>query len=360
MPPRTTPVPISLPRSRRIAVVAVAFLAVGLVGGALLLRGDGNTPADGNQPPGPAPEGMAWVPGGEFVMGDDASQDGDARTHTIMVSPFWMDQHEATNAEFAKFVTATQYVTMAERNPNAADFPPDVNPADLVPFSAVFQCADCNAKACDDDTAKRLNAGLPASHPPWWVRRTGASWRHPDGPDSNLDGKDNWPVVHMAWTDAAAYAKWAGKRLPTEAEWEFAARGGLKQALFVWGNEPQGTNGRYFANTYQGRFPATLDPRDGFAGVAPVGSFAANGYGLHDMSGNVWEWCNDWYDPGYYLISPKVNPPGPDAGVQKVRRGGSYLCSDDYCRRYVPGARDKGLPDDCACHIGFRCVKDIP
>ncbi|WP_246173490.1 formylglycine-generating enzyme family protein [Limnoglobus roseus] len=301
---------------------------------------------------------MAWIPGGEFVMGDNGSQDHDAPTHAVTVAPFWMDRYEVTNAEFAKFVTVTQYVTVAERRPNPEDLPPGVNPADLVPFSAVFQCAECNAKNCDRETAERANAGLPPTAPPWWVRRTGASWRHPDGAESNLDGKDRWPVVHIAWPDAVAYAKWAGKRLPTEAEWEFAARGGLKQAPFVWGHEPQGTNGKYFANTYQGRFPATLEPKDGFGGAAPVGSFPANGFGLHDMSGNVWEWCNDWYDAEYYAISPKANPQGPDAGQRKVRRGGSYLCSDDYCRRYIPGARDKGAPDDCACHIGFRCVKD--
>lgn len=323
--------------------IAVAILAAG---------------CESSSKPPAGPDGMVRIPGGEFVMGDAGTQDNDAPPHTVKVSPFWMDRTEVTNAQFKAFVDATNHITVAERRPNAADFPPGVDPADLVPFSAVFKCAECNAKSCDEANAQRAMKGQPAEKPPWWVKGVGADWRHPDGPGSNLDGKDNYPVVHIAWSDAAAYAKWAGKRLPTEAEWEFAARGGLDRAPFVWGHEPQGTGGRYFANTFQGRFPATIEPRDGFAGVAPVASFPANGYGLYDMSGNVWEWCSDWYDADYYAISPRTNPTGPNDGQQKVRRGGSYLCADDYCRRYVPGARDKGGIDDCACHIGFRCVKD--
>jgi formylglycine-generating enzyme len=329
-----------------------ALMVFSLVGGC-----SPNAPS--TQPPGPVPEGMVWIPGGEFVMGDDSSPDRDSPKHSIQIDGFWMDATEVTNDQFAKFVEATGYITVAERRPRAEDFP-KANPADLVPFSAVFQCADCDAKKCDEE--------MPGTDlRPWWKASHGANWRQPEGHGSNIVGKGKLPAVHIAWTDADAYAKWAGKRLPTEAEWEFAARGGLKEAVYVWGNTPQGTDGKYFANTYQGRFPASIEAKDGFAGVAPVASFPANGYGLFDMSGNVWEWCQDWYDPGYYATCPKKNPRGPDEGQlnpgephRKVRRGGSFLCADEYCKRYLPGRRDKGAPDDTACHNGFRCVKVSP
>jgi formylglycine-generating enzyme len=316
-------------------------------------------PADENAPPGTAPDGMVWIPGGTFFMGYDASPDRDAPTHAVEVGGFWMDATEVTNAQFRKFVDATGYVTTAERKPNAEDFP-GANPADLVPFSAVFRCFECDAKECDRLRAEKLNRDEAAPGPEWWVKSVGASWRQPDGKGSDIASKDDHPVVHISWDDATAYAKWAGKRLPTEAEWERAARGGLERAQFAWGNEPQGKNGKYFANTYQGRFPATVEDRDGFSGLAPVRSYAANGYGLFDMSGNAWEWCQDWYDADYYTISPRRNPTGPDeprGAKQRVRRGGSFLCADEYCRRYLPGTRDKGDPQDCAVHTGFRCAK---
>jgi formylglycine-generating enzyme required for sulfatase activity len=313
----------------------------------------------------PRPDGMVWIPGGEFVMGCAESQDQDAPPHKVSVGGFWMDETEVTNDEFTKFVAATNYVTVAERKPYPNELPANVPAANNVPFSAVFRCADCDAKSCDEENSRLAMANKPQLPPPWWEMSVGASWRHPDGAKSTIEGKGNYPAVHLSWEDAASYAKWAGKRLPSEAEWEFAARGGLNEATYAWGNDPQGKDGKYHANTYQGRFPATVEGKDGFAGLAPVRSFSPNGYGLFDMSGNAWEWVQDWYAADYYQISPKKNPTGPaegsagpDGKPQKVRRGGSFLCADEYCRRYLPGTRDKGATDDCASHTGFRCVKD--
>jgi len=307
--------------------------------------------------PGAAPEGMVWIPGGPFWMGSEELPDGNAHVHRVAVSGFWMDKTEVTNAQFEAFVTATGYKTVAELPPTEEDLGrPIVAPERLVPFSVCF-------------VATRLPEGAdPNQYPPtWWQMRNGADWRHPEGPGSHIKDRMNHPVVHIAWKDAVAYATSAGKRLPTEAEWEFAARGGLDRDEFCWGSEPQGADGVYRANTYQGEFPGLDIAADGFAGTAPVGSFPANGYGLHDMSGNVWEWCSDWYGAVYYWSSPKNNPPGPvegdlarDSKTQraKVRRGGSFLCADNYCRRYLPAARDHNPPNDAASHTGFRCVKD--
>jgi formylglycine-generating enzyme required for sulfatase activity len=297
----------------------------------------------------PAPDGMVWVPAGTFWMGDETSPDGDAPLHEVSVSGFWMDRYEVTNAQFARFVEATGYVTVAERTPPKEKYP-DAKPEMLVPGSAKFV-----PKVCKDP--------LHCS-PEWWEYDRGACWKHPEGPASSVVGRENHPVVHIAWEDAAAYAAWAGKRLPTEAEWEYAARGGLDRKEYVWGDAPQGAGGKYFANTYQGTFPEADTGADGFRGLAPVGSFPPNGYGLFDMSGNAWEWCQDWYQRDYYRFSPAANPPGPRAGdpddggqPQRVRRGGSYLCADNYCRRYLPGTRDKNPPDSSAVHTGFRCAK---
>jgi formylglycine-generating enzyme required for sulfatase activity len=198
----------------------------------------------------------------------------------------------------------------------------------------------------------------------WWKPVLGANWRHPEGPGSNLNGRENHPVVHIAYEDAVAYAKWAGKRLPTEAEWEFAARGGLDRKPYAWGDEVE-PDGKCMANIWQGRFPLVNDCKDGFAGTAPVGSFPPNGYGLHDMAGNVWEWCADWYRHDYYAESPKRNPQGPEVsfdplepGVRKrVQRGGSFLCCDDYCASYMMGVRRAADPNSPAFHTGFRCVR---
>jgi formylglycine-generating enzyme required for sulfatase activity len=327
----------------------VAVLAAGVAVAVLAGRGDRDEVLSG-KPPGPVPEGMVWIPGGTFRMGDATSEDGDAPEHPVAVTGFWMDRTEVTNAQFAEFVKATGYVTVAERTPSAALYP-GADPEKLVPGSARFV-----PKACGGDPRHCA--------PDWWEYARGACWKHPEGPGSSTAGRENHPVVHIAWTDAAAYAKWAGKRLTTEAEWERAARGGADGKAFVWGDDPPGTGGRYPANTYQGTFPEADAAADGFRGTAPVGSYPPNGYGLYDMSGNVWEWCQDWYAADYYLRSPARNPPGPPIGdpdghgqPQRVRRGGSFLCADNYCRRYRPGTRDKNPADSSASHTGFRCAK---
>ena len=302
------------------------------------------------QPADPATEGMVRIPGGHFQMGRNDGPEDERPRHQITLDAFWMDKTEVTNAQFAKFVKATGYKTIAEQVPDAKKYP-DAPKEKLIPFSAVFKC-------CEAD----LNGP-----PTWWAYTPGANWRHPTGPGSSIEGKDDYPVVQICWEDAAAYAKWAGKRLPTEAEWEYAARGGLDGNEYTWGKDKQGTNGKWFANTHQGTFPSKDTGADGYAGLAPVAKFPANGYGLYDMSGNTWEWCADWYQPKYYKGSPATNPEGPKTGVeefpgdgpQRVRRGGSFLCDDKYCRRYLPSSRDKNPADSAANHTGFRCVKDV-
>ncbi|NDC54066.1 MAG: formylglycine-generating enzyme family protein [Planctomycetia bacterium] len=315
--------------------------------------------------PGAAPAGMAWIPGGEFSMGclDPRSLPHggpdpmtDARpVHRVRVAGFWMDTTEVTNARFAEFVAATGYVTVAERVPEAADFP-GVPPENLVAGSVVF-------------TPPALAVPLD-DHLRWWAYVKGADWRHPTGPDSSLEGRDRDPVVHVAYEDAEAFARWAGKRLPTEAEWEFAARGGLTGGVYPWGDEFR-PGGRWMANTWQGRFPDHNTAADGYAGLAPVGTYPPNAYGLFDMSGNVWEWCADWYRPDSYAqvaASGAIadDPRGPGSSLdprepgqaKRVQRGGSYLCSEAYCARYIVGTRGKGEISSATNHIGFRCVKD--
>lgn len=302
--------------------------------------------------PGPAPEGMVWIPGGRFWMGCEDERMGDARPfHEVELDGYWIDKTEVTNEQFEKFVKATGYITVAERKPDPKDFP-GVPLENLVPGSLVFTPPD-------------HEVGLD-NHVVWWRYVPGADWRHPEGPGSDLKGREKHPVVHVCWNDAAAYAKWAGKRLPTEAEWEFAARGGLDGKRFVWGDELMLTGGKWAANIWQGRFPAENTKADGYVRTAPAGSYPPNGFGLHDVAGNVWEWCADWYRPDYYRGSPVRNPKGPDdshdpnePGVPKrVQRGGSFLCSDLYCVRYIPGSRGKGEVNTGLCHVGFRCAKD--
>jgi sulfatase modifying factor 1 len=310
------------------------------------------------------PDGMVWIPGGEFSMGcaDPRGQPfggpdpmRDARpVHRVQVDGFWMDRTEVSNAQFAAFVAATGYVTVAERSPRAEDFP-GAPPENLVPGALVFTPPDGPVSLAD--------------HYVWWSYVPGADWRHPTGPNSSIEGRDDHPVVQIAHDDAVAYAQWAGKRLPTEAEWEFAARGGLAGTMYPWGGEFQ-PGGTFMANTWQGAFPGNDSGADGHAGVAPVGRYPANAYGLHDVSGNVWEWCSDWYRHDTYATaiagpSPQRNPAGPpdsfdplEPGERKrVLRGGSFLCSDQYCARYIVGTRGKGESSSGANHIGFRCVK---
>ena len=293
--------------------------------------------------------GMVWIPGGKFWMGSDEGQEDERPLHEVTVDGFWIDRTEVTNEQFARFVEATGYITIAERPPSAKDYP-GVPPERLVAGSVVF--------APPPDVVSFENPYI------WWEYRAGANWRHPEGPGSDLKGRENHPVVHICWEDAQAYARWAGKRLPTEAEWEYAARGGLDREPFCWGND-QVPQGKWRANIWQGRFPNENTLNDGFRTTSPAGSYAANGYGLHDMSGNVWEWCQDWYLPDYYASAPAKNPPGPNSsfdpnepGVAKrVQRGGSFLCSDLYCVGYRPSARMKASPDTGLSHSGFRCVR---
>ncbi|MDB4965246.1 MAG: pkn [Myxococcales bacterium] len=315
-------------------------------------------------PPSGGSEGMVWIPGGEFSMGAaDPRQDpsggpdalADARPiHRVHVDGFWIDRTEVTNAQFAAFVRATGYVTVAERTPRATDFP-GAPPENLRAGSVVF---------APPAQLEKLD-----SHYRWWSYVHGASWRHPSGPASNLDGRERYPVVQVAYEDAEAYARWAGKRLPTEAEFEFAARGGLAGKKYAWGDELQ-PSGRFMANTFQGHFPRSDIGSDGYPGLSPVASFPANRYGIFDIAGNVWEWCSDWYRPDYYaaLAAAGVvagNPRGPGDSfdptepnvAKRVQRGGSFLCSNQYCARYLVGSRGRGEPSSGGNHLGFRCVR---
>ena len=309
-------------------------------------------PDDGAQPPpGPAPEGMTWVPGGTFWMGTDRGNYADGPVHRVYVDGFWIDTHEVTNAQFAAFVDATGYVTTAERPPDPALFP-GVDPNTLVPGALVF-------------TPPQAVNGLQ-DWSQWWAFVPDATWRHPGGPGSGIDGRMDHPVVQVSWDDAKAYADWAGRSLPTEAQWEFAARGGLDQKPYTWGIEPRHRTGEV-ANVWHGQFPVENTALDGYAGTAPVASFPPNGYGLHDMAGNVWEWTADWFRFDTYRNGDTRNPVGPprersedpmEPGLpKKTIRGGSYLCSEVYCAGYKVSARMATTPDSAADHTGFRTVK---
>ena len=372
-------------RHRRLAIVALAAAAIGAIVSwslpepaarrappaavpaetAAAASAFAVTVEDKGPAPAAAPEGMVWIPGGEFSMGAQDAGDWNAvgmqatfdsrPIHRVYVHGFFMDRNDVTNAEFAKFVKATGYVTVAERKPRAEDFP-GAPPENLVAGAVVFAPPD-HPVSLDN-------------HYQWWSYVPGASWRHPTGPKSNLRGRDDYPVVGVAYQDAEAYAHWAGKRLPTEAEWEFAARGGLSGKAYVWGDEfrPQR---RWMANTYQGLFPTQDTGEDGHTGLAPVAQYPPNGYGLYDMAGNVWQWTSDWYRPDYYATvsaggGVTRNPQGPASSfdpsepgqAKKVQRGGSFLCTDQYCSRYMVGTRGKGEVSTGTNHLGFRCVRD--
>lgn len=300
---------------------------------------------------------MVRLAGGEFWMGlDDPAFPDAGPVHPVRVRGFWMDATEVTNAEFAAFVKATGYVTVAERAPDAADFP-GVPPAALVAGSIVFT---------PPPTA------VPLDNPGrWWGYVPLANWRQPLGPGSTVEGLADHPVVHVAYDDALAYAAWMGKRLPTEAEWEFAARGGIDRAEYVWGTAAM-PDGRHAANTFQGHFPHENSAADGYAATAPVRAFPPNGYGLYGMAGNAWEWVADWYRPDYYRAlaaggGTAADPRGPESSFdpdepglpKRVQKGGSFLCTDQYCGRFRPGTRGKGEPSSSAVHIGFRLVRDL-
>jgi formylglycine-generating enzyme required for sulfatase activity len=301
---------------------------------------------------------MVWIPGGEFTMGTDSdwARPEEKPAHRVRVEGFWIDRTEVTNAQFAEFVGVTGYVTTAERPPDAREIlkqlPPGTpapSPELLVPGSLVF-------------TPPRQSVPLNDVRA-WWTWTPGADWRHPVGPGSGIEGKEQHPVVQVSWEDAQAYAAWCGKRLPSEAEWEFAARGGLNGRTYVWGDELR-PGGRCMANTWQGCFPTQNGLEDGYAGTAPVGTFPPNGYGLFDMAGNVWEWCIDRYDPRYYRSllgqGTTITPTGPlrvSGPEQRSQRGGSFLCSESFCNRYRPESRQGCAPDTGMSHVGFRCVR---
>jgi len=322
------------------ALVALAFVACG---------GQKRPPA-----PASAPDGMVWVPGGQFWMGCEGCGLPDALpVHLVAVDGFWMDATPVTNAQFAEFVRATSYVTVAEREPDPRDFPGAPSPS-LQPGSIVFT-PPAHPVSLDDFTQ-------------WWRYVPGANWKHPDGPASSIDGLERHPVVHVAWDDVTAYARWAGKRLPTEAEFEFAARGGLDRNLYPWGNELKPA-GKVPANIWEGHFPDVNSGEDGYVKTSPVTAFPPNRYGLYDVGGNVWEWCADWYRPDYYgtvsRIAPARNPQGPDASVdpeepgaqKRVTRGGSFLCSREYCARYLVGSRGRQEIGSGSSNLGFRLVR---
>lgn len=320
--------------------------------------------AEVEKEPHPAPPGMVWVPSGKYLMGSRDGKDDEKPVHDVEISGFWMNITEVTNAEFQRFTDATGYVTIAERTPKREDFAglTDVSlikDEDLVPGSICF-----NPKF-DRELVKQLRDR--GTDPNWpyavWMLQKGANWRHPQGSHTNIADKLDHPVVHIAWPDAVAYCEWAGKRLPTEAEFEYATRGGLQQREFPWGDKLQDGD-QWPLNIWQGEFPEEHHVRDGFQFTAPVKSFRPNGYGLYDTSGNVWEWCADWYQPEYYSDSPRRDPKGPrdsfdpnEPGLPKrVQRGGSFMCNANYCLGYRCAARMKGEPSSGAYHCGFRCV----
>ncbi len=315
--------------------------------------------------PGEAPSGMVWIPGGEFSMGTNAAigWSDEKPAHRVSVRGFWMDEAEVTNAQFQRFIDATGYKTTAERPPVLEEImkqsPPGTPPPApevMVPGSLVFTMT--SGPVSLDDFSQ------------WWKWTPGANWRHPEGPGSDIKGRMEHPVVHVSWDDAVAYAQWAGKRLPTEAEWEYAARGGLNGQPYVWGQGPPKKGERWLCNIWQGHFPYQNTEEDGYLRTAPVKSYSPNGYGLYDMAGNVWEWCQDFYAADLYRqrgAATLHNPRGPETshdprhphGPSRVQRGGSFLCNDQYCLRYRPSARHGCSPDTGMSHVGFRCVMDV-
>lgn len=297
------------------------------------------TGADLNQPgeTTAATDGMLQLPGGEFRMGTDDPgfpADGEGPPRRVTVDPFFIDKYAVTNAQFYQFVDDMGYTTDAEQ----------------FGWSYVFE-----SFVAESDRQYVMTS--PADTP-WWVAVQGATWYQPEGPSSSVEDRLTHPVVHVSWRDAQAYCEWAGKRLPTEAEWEYAARGGLKGQRFPWGDELR-PDGQHRCNIWQGTFPEENSGDDGYVGTAPVSAFEPNGHGLYNITGNVWEWCNDWFSPTVHENGPETNPTGPTTGTARVMRGGSYLCHRSYCNRYRVAARSKNTPDSSTGNIGFRCVVDV-
>ena len=283
--------------------------------------------------------GMVRLEGGEFLMGTESEAafpaDGEGPIRQVTIDPFYLDARPVTNRQFSEFVEQRGYETEAEK----------------FGWSFVFHKQLPRGKYGDlvDDTV--------AGHE-WWCKVSGADWRRPEGPESHVEDRPDYPVTHVSWKDAASYCRWAGKRLPTEAEWEYAARGGLVQRLYPWGDELT-PGGRHLCNVWQGKFPDHDTAEDGYAGPCPVEAFPSNGYGIFSLTGNVWEWCFDWWDPQYHILATRRNPVGPPSGTSKVMRGGSYLCHESYCNRYRVAARTSNTPDSATSNLGFRCARDI-
>ncbi|MCU1329813.1 MAG: hypothetical protein JWN34_5183 [Bryobacterales bacterium] len=282
---------------------------------------------------------MVKLDGGPFLMGTDFPSgflaDGEGPIRKVTVDPFYIDVHPVTNQQFEEFVRATGYSTEAER----------------FGWSFVFQGHIPPERYDELVDQTVLGAG-------WWCKVAGSDWRHPEGPDSGIGARADHPVVQVSWNDAVEYCKWSGKRLPTEGEWEFAARGGLEQKLYPWGDELT-PGGKHLCNIWQGEFPSTDLAEDGYSAPAPVKAFEPNGYGLYSVAGNTWEWCSDWFDPAHHVIATRNNPVGQLAGSARVMKGGSYLCHHSYCNRYRVAARTSNTPDSATTNIGFRCVRDV-
>jgi formylglycine-generating enzyme len=278
---------------------------------------------------------MILLEGGSFLMGsedaDSIVADGEGPVRDVILDSYYLDRYPVTNESFSEFVRATGFKTEAEK----------------FGWSFVF-ASHLRESSFGSETVSGLQ---------WWRAVDGADWQHPEGPDTSIDNRESFPAVHISWNDAAAYAAWAGKRLPTEAEWEFAARGGLEQKRFPWGDDLT-PEGRHLCNIWQGEFPHVNTAEDGYAGVAPVDAFPPNGFGFYSITGNVWEWCSDWFSPNHHQMATRVNPVGPSSGQNRSMRGGSYLCHASYCNRYRVAARTSNTPDSSTTNIGFRCASD--
>lgn len=283
-------------------------------------------------------ENMVLLDKNAFLMGTDTTEgfpaDGEGPIRKVLVNAFYIDKYPVTNEAFAEFQRASNYKTDAER----------------FGWSFVFQ------GHIPQEKYSQIVEDTPVAAP-WWCKVSGADWEHPEGPDSTIDSRPHYPVVHVSWNDAKAYAQWAGKRLPTEAEWEYAARGGLEQKLYPWGDELT-PNGEHRCNVWQGTFPTEDTAEDGYSATAPVDSYRPNGYGLYTITGNAWEWCFDWFHPSFHLLATQANPAGPSQGRAKVIKGGSYLCHKSYCNRYRVAARTSNTPDSSTTNMSFRCVRD--
>jgi formylglycine-generating enzyme len=282
---------------------------------------------------------MIRLDGGTFLMGTDRDEgfpaDGEGPIRKVMLDDFYIDQFPVTNESFAGFVRATQYQTEAQR----------------FGWSFVFQ-----GHLAEEQRIRSAADTVVGAE--WWYKVHGADWQHPEGPDSSIDDRMNYPVVHVSWNDAEAFAVWAGKRLPTEAEWEFAARAGLEQKLYPWGDDLT-PDGKHLCNIWQGEFPARNTAEDGFSGLAPVDAFPPNAFDLYTITGNAWEWCSDWFHPSFHVLATRTNPVGPPQGQSKVIKGGSYLCHRSYCNRYRVAARSSNTPDSSTTNMSFRCVRDV-